>query len=1148
GTKMEDVIFGGTDDRKPMGFAEVSVTFDNSDKLRRIDSPYDEITVTRRYYRSGESEYSINKKPCRLRDINELFMNTGVGREGYSIIGQGRIAEILSQKSEDRRNIFEDAAGIAKFRHKKTEAERKLAEAENNMKILYVQVSELESRVGPLEAEAEKARKYLELYEEKKQADISLWLFDTQKLREDLQKAGEDYRLAKNEYDIVAEAVESLKKQEEHLYELNYKNKLESETLLSRINECNDKIHQLENEYTVSRTESSHRKDLIEQCVERSREIDLSIEKMHEEIGAHNAKILELKKELEHLDDERLDVLAAQQQKMEEAAQILRTLDKTLEQYNELNRRAIDLRVRIDVIKKSQSSESGRGTDLLSEIEKYEKEGEELAKEVERCEGNASAFKSKISDSEEIILSKNQEKEKAELDLQAATDSLGALKVEHNTLIQRADALRRMEEHFEGYNESTRYVMREYTAGRIRGGVIHGPISQLITVKPEYITAIETALGVSIQNIVVDDETTAKAAIAALKEARAGRATFYPISAIRSGGETDEIRRAASFAGYVGRGDALVGVDAKYREIIEWLLIRTVVFDNLDHASEAARALRYKVRIVTLDGQIINAGGSYTGGSTKRDSGILTRSAEIDKIEAAAKEKAKQISSAEEKVEKIKGDILHAQEEIKDAEQQKELLLTMSRAQFSAIDSANAKLEANRELTQKLRLDLEALEDEKTRSGEELLTLTEELSDLEVKLADINHAREADEIMRNGILDEVEVLKDRNNEKLLRVTEVRKDIEATEQLILGVEERIGALHEDKNNQVHRIKEHEEKIKSLEAVLQANRENLRAFREDFERFTKERGNIESGNDELSRRIASVRQSISEKESHKENSFKAFTTSESKLQRMEADRDRMDAKLTEEYDIYYEDAVKLNYPAVTAENRAAVAAIQLSCKRKISALGPNVRVAAIEEFKEVNERYRTLNTQYSDMTKSRDELLRVIGELEVEMRESFIATFVEINKNFGVVFSELFGGGTAELSLTDPEEILTSGIEIKAAPPGKIIKNLSLLSGGERSFVAIALIFAILKVNPTPFCILDEVEAALDEVNVYRFGEYIQRLCEDTQFVLITHRRGTMEVANRLYGVTMPDRGISKVIGLAVDEIESKKKELDLDGIL
>ena len=1147
GTKMEDVIFGGTDERRPMGFAEVSVTFDNSDPENRLDSEYDEVTVTRRYFRTGESEYLINRQPKRLRDIYELFMNTGVGREGYSIIGQGKIAEIISKKSDERRNIFEEAAGISKFRHRKEDAEKKLKNTQENLDRVKDILTELENQVGPLEREADKARRGLAVYEEKKRADVSLWLYDTKKIREDIEAASDALRLSKHELEIIDQSISDLEAQNDTLYNKAQSNRLLSEQLLNEIHLTTDKIHQLDNALRVAESDFAHSAEMLEQCYARISEIKTSKQSVLQSRAEYDKKAEALRQELKKLQDVRLEYLSEQQKLVLLVNAAKRELEEALDELTVEDNAATELNIRINVLENAKVSDGTKTVDISKDIEKYEAEGALLKEEADRCEKNASVFKEQIAEKDAKIFEADSLLSELTAKRDSLVSELNSFKLEQDQVLQRADVLQRMIEHFEGYSESIKFVMRAYNEGKISGaGEIYGPLSSLIHVEKEYITAIETALGGSLQNIVVDNEATAKAAIYALKQRNAGRATFYPISAIRAQTETDEIRRARSMKGYIGRADTLVDHDEKYTAIVGYLLVRTVVFDNIDNASVAAKQLQYKVKIVTLDGQIINAGGSFTGGSAKRDSGTLSRVTEIAALRERGAALDTEIASLEAELTAASEGIQNARAELGSATQEKEALLVIARTHLSALDNANAKYEANENIIQKLRLDRENLESESARADEELLILRASYKANLERIEAIKEfrARRAEEM---GETDEKsDELLQKANEVYVKEAETRKDIEGIEQVIATIDERIADLEREEEGQNSRIAEIRGKRENIDTLKLENKAEYDVLDAKLSELNARRSEVELGGDEFEREMANIRVKLREKTSSRQVSYESVVKNENRLNQLEEKQDKLGSQLFDEYGITYQDAVDLSYPPVNEENREEVAAVQASCKAKLRAIG-NFDPESIERYADVKNRYDRLNTQFVDLTKSYDELIGIITRLEGEMRTSFVDAFESINKNFSITFKELFGGGNAELLLTEPDDVLTSGIEIKAAPPGKIIKSLSLLSGGEQSFVAIALLFAILKVNPTPFCILDEIEAALDEVNVFRFGEYIKSLSDGTQFILITHRRGTMEIGDRLYGVTMPQRGISQAIELNVNEIEGKQKEL-LDGVL
>ncbi len=1147
GTKMEDVIFGGTDERRPMGFAEVSVTFDNSDPENRLDSEFDEVVVTRRYYRTGDSEYLINKEPKRLRDIYELFMNTGVGREGYSIIGQGKVAEIVSKKSDERRNIFEEAAGISKYRHRKEESERKLKNTQENLDRVKDILSVLEEQVGPLEKEAEKARKGLAIYEEKKRADVSLWLYDTKQIREDIEAAENAYKLSMHELEIVETIIRDLNAQNDDIFNKSQENKLLSGQVYDKIRETTEALHKLDNALHVAETEFSHSAELIAQCNERIAEITRSEDNVKATRNGYDERRSEHIALHKNLLDDRLEFLSLQQEISQKVDAIKKELQEALDELTVEENSAMDYKVRIDVLKNSKIADGTKSMDLEVEIKKYEEEGIALKEEADKCEKNAAGFKAQIAEKDGVIAEASEKvdsltEEKAEI-----TESLNAVKLQRDELLQRANVLQRMAEHFEGYYESVKFVMREYGAGRlVTPGKIYGPLSSLIKVDNEYIVAIDTALGTSLQNIVVDNENDAKAAMKALKQASAGRLTFYPISTIRPLSETEEIKKSKNFAGFIGRADTLVNVESKFTSIVAFLLSRTVVFDNIDNASAAAKQLGYKVKMVTLDGQVINAGGSFTGGSAKKDSGILTRLTEIENLKKKGENLNAKIKEYEDALQEIAAEIKEGIERGKTAEQEKEILLTLSRSQFAALDNANAKYNANRNIVEKLNYDYNNLVGQQEKAEEEILRLTAEYNANNERIEGIKDFRSKRSLEMGELDEKYDEYGQKANEIFIKAAEARKDIESLDEMIRSIDERLADLDREKEAQNERIAEIMQKRDSIDATRERNQVECEALEAEIRKLNDERRSLEAGGDEFDKTLAEIRIKLKERNSSRDVCYEATLRDETNLARLKEKQEKLGAQLWDDYEISYDDAVALNYPAVTAENREEVAHTQSSCRAKLRALG-NFDPGAIEKYAEVKMRYDELNTQYVDLTSSYDELIDIIARLEDEMKTSFVTAFEAINKHFGITFKELFGGGNAELTLVDPDDVLTSGIEIKAAPPGKIIKSMSLLSGGEQSFVAIALLFAILKVNPTPFCILDEIEAALDEVNVFRFGEYVKKLADDTQFILITHRRGTMEVGDRLYGVTMPQRGISQAIELNVNEIEGKQKEL-LDGVL
>ena len=1151
GAKMEDIIFGGADTRRPMGYAEVSVTFDNTDAFSRLDCPYDEVTVTRRYYRAGESEYFINRRAVRLRDIYELFMNTGVGRDGYSIIGQGRIAEIIAKKSNDRREIFEDASGIAKYRHKKSEAERKLSNVDDNLTRTMDVFTEVEAQVGPLEKEANKARRALELIDAKKKVDVQLWLYDTERLRAEVTKAEENFRRAEFDLQTVEDSIRSYEVQNDRLFEASQSNKRASEELLSEIRQKTAEIHALDSEYRVSETNVLHTKEMLAgaegACASAKKSIDDELNAQND----RNASILELEKKLEEQREEHASAseLRAAEEKEEKELEFL--IARALDDIHLLESEAVDIKARLSVIEKARLSDTDKHTSMLEQISEYEKLSAQMTSSVDSAQKVADGYDKSLGECEADIGEIDKQLAEKYSKKQRDSEAIGEKKLTRDSLSHKADNFRAMEQQLEGYSGSVRFIMKKYAEGAItdkrgnRCGKIYGPISQLISVDDKYVTAIETALAANIQHVVVEDESVAKAAIFTLKHSDAGRATFAPLTSVKPLTVTAEMREAAGFEGYIGIADELVSCDAKFEKVISSLLGRTVIFDTIDNATEMAKSLGYRVKAVTLDGQQINTSGSFTGGSTKKGANILGRASEIKKLEAEIKRIDAELSDDTKALDALSKSISELEEERDSLDSKKKLLEILLGSERSKLEQLRAKLEANDTLIERLRADYSEMLVAYSRYDDDIKNYNMRIGEISKQVEEISAVRSAKDVERYAAGDRRQAAEDRMTELYIGISETQKDIETAHAMLEQSDIRIERLEEELEAQQNRRKELEEKLVSIAKEQKINREKTAEAEKQLEALNAKRAEIEQGSCEFEKKLAEVNAKMREKTSQKELILREHSKCENKLDNLKVDQEKLASRLWDEYEITRSDALSFGYEALTPETRGEAAAKQTECKNKLRAIG-NVDLDAVNKYKEIKERYDTMKTQIDDLVSSKKELLGIIERLEGEMKDAFVDSFKLINENFNQVFCELFGGGTAELSLTDPENVLESGIEIKAAPPGKIIKNMVQLSGGEQAFIAIALFFAILKVNPTPFCILDEIEAALDEVNVARFAEYIKRYSDSTQFVLITHRRGTMEAANRLYGVTMPERGISKVLELDIGEI-SKKKGDDWDGI-
>ena len=1135
GSRMEDVIFGGTDTRRQMGFAEVSVTFDNTDTTgTRLATDYDEVTVTRRYYRSGESEYFINAKAVRLRDIHELFMNTGIGREGYSIIGQGKIAEIISRKSDERRAIFEEAAGIAKYRYKKEEAQKKLLAVEDNLVRVADIVGELESRVGPLEKESAKARQYLELYDQKKEADISLWLYDMQALKAEIAALEDALKLSKNEYERACELLDEMEGQGDRLYQLSQEYQAKTEEMREKSAAIAEERMRLESECKVAENEIQH----ISARLDENADAAETQKKQLDSATAH------LQQTLATLDDARARQAEAETV-CEHDRTVLEAADKALDDaYNRLSalgeeiaaaaRAAGDLKAEISALNSTKNAESAKREEIRESREKYLENIAMLEERSARAKESAEKYKEKSNEYER----QTSDAKQALTDIAAKKKTLGEkqnkLYLDYTANKNRIDALSRMEELFEGYSRSIRFIMSDYEKGKLTGAVLYGPLSKLISVDPKYATAIETALGTNIQNIAVEDEASAKAAIFHLKKNNAGRATFYPVSTMRASDFNESLDRANAQRGFVGLASSLVTCDKKFEVIIRSLLGRILICDNIDHAAELARSYNYRYRIVTLDGQQINAGGSFTGGSVKHDSGMLTRTVEIDRLKEECRALSGEIEAIKSELSNLDREAKVHSDKIETIRVNAQMIATLSQAEMTQQQVMEAQLASDREMLASLDADEEKL----SRAGETFRDEYERLNtQYEQTLAretELKEERTRTETIREEAgraLNEAQRTLSRHQIKL---AETARDIAAAEGAVAADEQTIEAIRTRTEAVGAENASLTERRSAYEVQIQTNRAAIAEQETQAAEADEQVKQYRAMTLDCEQKAAALRAQIKEQTHTKELLFRQFTKAESKLGQAQNEQDKKVSALWDEYELTYSAAALLDYPAVTEETRTQTASRLASLKSKIKNLGP-VNVAAIEEYTEVKERYDFMTAQVEDLTKSKTDLAEIIFGLEGEMRTRFSEAMRQINHHFQIVFRELFGGGHAELILTEPDNILESGIEINVAPPGKIIKNLMLLSGGEQAFVAIALYFALLKVNPSPFCILDEIEAALDEVNVDRFADYLHKNAEQTQYIVITHRRGTMEVADRLYGVTMVERGISTVLSIGADEV-------------
>ena len=1134
GAKMEDVIFGGTEKRSQMGFAQVTLVLDNTEHIfPRMEES--EVAVTRRYYRSGESEYYINKQRVRLRDVNELFMDTGMGREGYSIVGQGKIDEILSVKSADRREIFEEAAGISKFRHRKEETERKLERTEENLVRINDKIAELELQVGPLRSQAEKAKKYLILRDELRTLEISVWLENLDKIKTDSIKLNTDYALAQQELERANAALDELYAASEQFAEKAHANDMEQERLRTECAELDAKRSEEDAAVAVLRTGIEHNRASIERVENDLRDQSGRAESLTAQIAAKHARIEELAAQAAELEEELRAFLA-------QAEELACTAGEAGSEVEALRAKealaasdAADCRADVSAINAGLAELTERRAALEAESESVDGQLTEKRRAasasrraLEEAQEEADAVRNIISGHTLKMEGRVKREETAR---QKSID----LTMEKNNLDSRIHLLSEMEKEYEGFNKAVRLIMQAAEKNTLRG--VHGPVANLMTTDKRYAVAIEIALGAGMQNVVVDREEDAKSAINFLKQRDGGRATFLPLTAIRG----DVLREAGVEReyGYVGVASQLVQFDQRYTEIFNNLLGRTVVVEDMDCGIAIARKYSNRFRIVTLDGQVLNRGGSMTGGSVSRSAGILSRANELKELTARREALTEKLDAALREADEAKRDLNAAQYELDVAREQQRgaedavLRLTGEKKQYDMLleslrareSDIAAELESITARTEELKKAAAAREEEIKKHEAEAARCRAES---EEKLAGQNELQRDSAHLSDEIAARKSTLAGFTAER--ETTErALGDLETLAQQMRGDEDGRRALIEDYRT---KIKAAEEEIAQHDAVTASLRADAEKRRAELAELAEAKLTLEGERSANDRRYRECNELLSQTQA-------AAGRLEQKRVTAAMEEKQILDKLWESYELSHSAAQeqRIELESVPKASRRIN-----ELKREINGLG-NVNVGAIEEFDRVNTRYTYLTGQRDDVEKAKEELLGVIENITSEMTVIFKEQFALIRESFQETFLELFGGGKATLELEDENAVLDCGIEIKVQPPGKALKTLSLLSGGEKAFVAIALYFAILKVHPTPFCVMDEIEAALDEPNVIRVAHYMRRICDKTQFIVITHRRGTMEAADVLYGVTMQERGVSKVLTINMNDMA---KELNIKG--
>ena len=1123
GGKMEDVIFGGTEKRGALGFAQVSLILDNSAGI--FDTENTEVMITRRYYRSGESEYYINREACRLRDINELLMDTGLGRDGYSIIGQGRIAEIVAGKSNERREIFEEAAGISRYRYRKEESERKLARTEENLLRINDKVDELELQVGPLREQAATARKYLDLRSSLKDLEVSVWMETLDRLKEQAETVNRDYRTAKDNLAGAQRELEQLYASAENLSQKMREKDLEAETTRARLSETETAAAECESAAAVLRANMRNSSETIER-------MRLEVSEQADRVNALQAQIAQQRERLAAIDAEKAalqqqaeQVIAQIEANAEDSGAAERAFAELLAKENAVSAALAQCRTTITML-------AGQSQELLDRenaiVAAAAQAGERLAgleaQQQEKLQAKEQAGQ-RCADLRAEQKRRAEQTAACERALRQQQERLSTLTVDLRSTESRLNMLAEMEKEYEGFSKAVKTVMREAERGALRG--VHGPVANLIKTDDRYALAIETALGAAMQNIVVDTQQHGAVAIELLKRRDAGRATFLPLDTIRGTRLNGVPEREP---GYVGVAADLVTCDRRYAEIVGNLLGRTIVAQSLQDAIAISRRNSNRFRIVTLDGQLVNAGGSLTGGSAARGSGIISRANELKRLqrtkETLSEEKRQcetrfadaqtALETARTLQENTQTQVEAAQEALHAAESECAQCALLIEAAHDAMDGQNAQLaaaraaqEANQARIVQARADAERTEreldavrqarsdssDGRERFDQRRQELAEQLAGLRAQEASLRSERETIGRTAQQIEALFQELAGSREERLAQITQ---------------EERgTAALHTQLQEKETRLAELQSRIETLKADLaacSAKRLELEGMRTKADRQAQERN----------RDLLDMQGLVSRFE-------------QKKLAADLEEKQLLD-KLWDSYELSHSAAQALRRPI---ESMAKANKHISELRRSINALGtPNL--GAIDEFERVNTRYEFLTGQRDDVLKAKRELTGIITDITAEMEEIFVREFHAIDEAFRRTFLELFGGGKAALVLEDPEHVLDCGIEIKVQPPGKALSTISLMSGGEMAFVAIALYFAILKVRPTPFCVMDEIEAALDEANVTRFAEFMRTMSKNTQFLVITHRRGTMEEADHLFGVTMQEKGVSRVIELSLDE--------------
>ena len=1128
GSKMEDVIFGGTSTRKALGFAQVQLTLDNTDGT--LKDKGDIVTVSRRYYRSGESEYKIDGENVRRRDIRELFMDTGLGADGYSMVGQGKIDSIISAKNEDRRELFEEAAGISRFRHKRTDAQRRLEQAQENLVRLLDILGELESRVGPLKVQSEKAAQFLELSEEKKELEIGVWLQKIERFTNDLREQEHRIDAANASYEGCENELKSIEAEIENVINETTKINAQIEDVRSSSQSFEEEALRKDAQINVLQANLTHNEDTInrlksdiEGANETGATIDQRIADEERRLAGNEQKNAELRKTLEDVTHQGEELMNSNE---------------------EYSRMTVELNKKISALTLAMSDDKVRCSGASSSIEEIEQRKGTVDEALQQSEKALETTLAQQRESEEnmaFLQNRIDENKNSlsgyQLKLKSKTEAAEKIKEQlEKTAAQRdqkqsrARLLSDLEKNMEGFSGAVKAVIQQSRAKALGG--IDGVLSRLITVENAHSTAIEVALGAAMQNIVTENEADAKRAILYLKQNNLGRATFLPVSNIK--GRTLDEKDLDDQYGFVAVASDLVKCDNKYKEILSNLLGRTVVVEDMDCAIGMAKRYHNRFKIVTLDGQVINPGGSMSGGSRAKGAGVLSRANQIEELVEEAKkldDQCREIQgeykTAVEQANFAAASLQGAEADMKQAQED------MIRAQgdYKLICEKRSSIEAQQK----------SLREEKENASARIISLQQELETAQKRVKEGEEAiAEAEkELQSTGegadeIAQKREEIRQKIQEINLQLVTLAKDSETAK---ITIED----LNSRKNSEKDRVQSTLEEIAAIEKQSDELRASVNEIKKAADDLRSQAQNavdsvkekIEQRND-LEKRSNELRLLERNKSQEREKLSGELVRLDERKIAMRKEYDELNDMLFEQYELTRREAQALG---IVIENMSEAKKRLHEIKVAIKKLG-SINVGAIEEYKEVSERYTFLKEQIDDIEKSKSELNKIIEDLTVSMSEKFLTQYNKINSEFAVCFTDFFGGGKGELVLEEPDNCLESAIEIKIQPPGKSVQNINLFSGGEKSLAALALLFSVLKVTPSPFCIYDEVEAALDDVNVERFAKYMRKMTDNTQFISITHRRGTMEEADVLYGVTMQEKGVSKLLELQTAELAEK----------